>query len=115
MAISKCPRVQKRIFCNECGYSRSEALYCADVDQIGVPHIDSCIGRRAGCTCDLHMFIGVRDEELIESVLYTDDGMFGDIQFEAEEELKFRYPPPSWARKHMLLGNDGVWRWKPRH
>lgn len=30
-------------------------------------------------------------------MLYTSQNMFGEIQFEAEEELKFRYPPPRWA------------------
>lgn len=33
-----CERVDRRIFCNECGYPPSEARYCDDADQIGVPH-----------------------------------------------------------------------------
>lgn len=57
-----------------------------------------CTGRyRGGCTCDLHIFQGQTDKEVIESVLYTSQNMFGDIQFEAEEELKHRFPPPRWA------------------
>ena len=33
-----CPRVKQRIFCNECGYGRSEAMYCSNEDQEGIPH-----------------------------------------------------------------------------
>lgn len=60
---------------------------------------EPCKGRRNGCACDLHIFIRRTTKSVIESTLYTDDGMFGDIQFEAEEELKFRFPPPFWARQ----------------
>ncbi len=61
-----------------------------------------CTGRyHGGCRCALHMFISSPLNEVIESTLYTDDGMFGDLRFEAEEELKHRFPPPEWARKHM--------------
>lgn len=36
-------------------------------------------------------------QEVIESFLYTSQGMFGDIQFGAECELYKRVPPPDWA------------------
>jgi hypothetical protein len=35
-----CPRVLSRVFCDECGYSRSEARYCEDEDQDGLPHAE---------------------------------------------------------------------------
>lgn len=37
------------------------------------------------------------DKEVIESMLYTSCNMFGEIQFDAEQELKRRYPPPAWC------------------
>ena len=64
--------------------------------------MSECRGRyRGGCTCNLHTFQDRSDKVVIESVLYMSQDMFGDIQFEAEEELKHRYPPPEWASKHM--------------
>lgn len=33
-----CPRVLERVFCNECGYPRSEARYANDADQEGLSH-----------------------------------------------------------------------------
>jgi len=47
-------------------------------------------------------------QELIEETLYTDQGMFGDIQFEAEAALMRRFPPPAWAAKWWEL-KDGYW------
>ena len=41
-------------------------------------------------------------ESVIESFLYTDDGMFGDIKCDAERELYRRFPPPDWAKPHKL-------------
>jgi hypothetical protein len=42
-------------------------------------------------------------QEVVEAFLYTSDGMFGDILFDAERELRKRlkplFPPPEWAQK----------------
>lgn len=67
---------------------------------------NACTSRRRGCKCDLHPFKDTLTKEVIESALYTDDGMFGEIRFEAEEELKLRFPPPDWKRKHMKDADD---------
>lgn len=38
--LGLCPRVNARVFCDECGYSRSEAMRANDEDQEGLPHWD---------------------------------------------------------------------------
>lgn len=43
-------------------------------------------------------FKDFNDKELIESVLYTSQNMFGEVQFEAECELMRRFPRPDWAK-----------------
>ena len=96
MSISKCHHEPNKC-CSKCQLS----LWRSVDDCRCSCH---CIGRRAGCKCDLHMFQDATDKEVIESTLYTDDGMFGDIQFEAEDELKFRFPKPMWAIEK--LGNN---------
>lgn len=51
---------------------------------------------------DTRVFADKTFADVVESALYTSQGMFGDIQFEAERELFRRlmrlYPPPAWAK-----------------
>lgn len=55
-------------------------------------------------------------DEVVAEFLYTDDGMFGDIKFDAEVELYRRIPPPKWAQNKRCLptvaqefyNNDGT-------
>lgn len=41
-------------------------------------------------------------EEVLANFLYTDEGMFGTIVFDAQRELYRRIPPPKWAKNHPL-------------
>lgn len=45
-------------------------------------------------------------QSVVESALYTSQGMFGEIQFEAERELMRRlmilFPPPEWTKGKRL-------------
>jgi hypothetical protein len=41
-------------------------------------------------------------EEVVQAALYTDDGMFGEIQWAAEVEMYRRFPTPVWALKYEL-------------
>lgn len=41
-------------------------------------------------------------EKVIQAALYTDDNLFGEIQWAAEVELYRRVPIPEWAKKHEL-------------
>lgn len=41
-------------------------------------------------------------EEVIQSALYTDDNLFGEIRWAAEVKLHRRVPIPAWAKKHEL-------------
>jgi hypothetical protein len=47
-------------------------------------------------------FEGHTLEDVLAAFLYTSEGMFGDIVFDAERELYKRIPPPEWAKKHPL-------------
>lgn len=59
-------------------------------------------GRKDYWLSDTEDFKDRSFKEVAEAALYTSQGMFGDIQFEAERELYRRlmdlYPPPEWAR-----------------
>jgi len=41
-------------------------------------------------------------EEVLANFLYTDDGMFGEVVFDAHRELYKRIAPPDWAKNHPL-------------
>lgn len=41
-------------------------------------------------------------EDVLANYLYTDEGMFGEIVFDAQRELFKRIAPPEWAKKHPL-------------
>jgi hypothetical protein len=85
-----CPRVDNRIYCDKCGYPASEAQFINEHPEY--EHRD----RPDTGMEDLPL------ADVIEQALYTDDHIFGDIQWAAEQEmfirLKQRFPRPKWAR-----------------
>lgn len=48
-------------------------------------------------------------EEVLASFLYTSEGMFGEVVFDAERELFKRIPPPEWAKRHPLPDMAKEW------